>query len=64
DNNTQDNQSIANDTKNQDIDEICLFENMAYNRDVRDWLNSSYHNIWDPLKETNMYWYMDMQEYG
>ncbi|MBA0787739.1 hypothetical protein Gotri_025387 [Gossypium trilobum] len=33
-NNTQDNRSIANDTKSQDIDEIYLYENMAYNRDV------------------------------
>ncbi|KAH1056475.1 hypothetical protein J1N35_034540, partial [Gossypium stocksii] len=34
--NTRDIQSRANDTKSQYVDEVCLFENMAYNRDVRD----------------------------
>ncbi|MBA0711299.1 hypothetical protein Golax_010496 [Gossypium laxum] len=63
-NNTRDIQSRANDTKSQDVDKVCRSENMAHNRDVRYWPNSSYHNIWDSPKETNMYWYMNIQAYG
>ncbi|MBA0856266.1 hypothetical protein Goshw_025718 [Gossypium schwendimanii] len=63
-NSTRDILSRANETKSQDVDKVCLSENMAHNRDVRYWPNSSYHNIWDSPKETNMYWYMNIQAYG